>query len=162
IVLDLVPDAVEDEDMMEMANAGLIDILIVDDWKAKIWAPVLPKLRVTDVMVRDDGEVGWAIRKGSPKLEAAIHDFDVNYSKKHGTHPYRLKLAASRVKEIQDPKRSGDWKRFEETLALFRRYGDRYHFDPLMLAAQGYQESGLNPAAKSHVGAVGVMQLMPA
>src|SRR5215813_13769491 len=67
-----------------------------------------------------------------------------------------------RVNQIQDPKRSGDWKHFEETLALFRRYGDRYNFDPLMLAAQGYQESGLNQNAKSHVGAIGVMQIMPA
>src|SRR4029079_397269 len=57
---------------------------------------------------------------------------------------------------------TGDWKRFEQLLALFQRYGDRYGFDPIMLAAQGYQESQLRQEARSHVGAIGVMQLMPA
>ena len=31
-----------------------------------------------------------------------------------------------------------------------------------MLAAQGYQESQLDQEARSHVGAIGVMQIMPA
>ena len=53
-------------------------------------------------------------------------------------------------------------KRFNETIAMFRKYGSRYSFDPLMLAAQGYQESQLNQGAKSHVGAIGIMQVMPA
>jgi membrane-bound lytic murein transglycosylase MltF len=67
-----------------------------------------------------------------------------------------------RVKELKDPTGSEEYKRFRDTLALFEKYGTRYGFDPLMLAAQGYQESQLNQAARSHVGAVGVMQLMPA
>ena len=47
-------------------------------------------------------------------------------------------------------------------LVLFRKYGPQYGFDPLMLAAQGYQESTLDQNAKSHVGAIGIMQVMPA
>jgi membrane-bound lytic murein transglycosylase MltF len=163
IALRAVPDALEDEDMMEMANAGLIDALIVDDWKAKLWAPILPRIRVReDLVVREGGHIGWAIRKGSPQLEKEIRDFDANEAKKRQTHQYRLRQTARRVKELQDPTRTADWRRFEATLALFRRYGDRYGFDPLMLAAQGYQESGLDQNARSGVGAIGVMQLMPA
>jgi membrane-bound lytic murein transglycosylase MltF len=67
-----------------------------------------------------------------------------------------------RVRELKDPTGSADYKRFKETLALFDKYGKRYGFDPLMLAAQGYQESQLNQSARSHVGAIGVMQIMPA
>jgi membrane-bound lytic murein transglycosylase MltF len=66
-----------------------------------------------------------------------------------------------RVKELKDPTISADWERFQQTLKLFEKYGPRYGFDPLMLAAQGYQESQLNQSARSHVGAIGVMQLMP-
>ena len=163
IHLQLVPDALEDEDMMEMANAGLIDVMIVDDWKAKMWAPILPKISVDETLfLREGGRIGWAIHKERPKLAAAIGDFDRNVARKQGTYDYRLKQSMRRVRELQDPTKTSDWKRFEQTIALFRRYGDRYDFDPLMLAAQGYQESQLRQDARSHVGAIGVMQLMPA
>jgi membrane-bound lytic murein transglycosylase MltF len=163
VVLRLVPDALEDEDMMEMANAGLIDAMVVDDWKAKVWAQILPRIVVhKDVIVRKEGRIGWAIRKQSPQLAAAIKDFYVNFAKKRASYEYRLAQTMRRVKQIKDPTQSTDWKRFEELQALFRSYGQRYSFDPLMLTAQGYQESQLNQGAKSHVGAIGVMQLMPA
>ena len=74
---------------------------------------------------------------------------------------YRLKQYAARIKQIKDPTRDKEWKRFEQTLALFRKYGEKYGFDPLMLAAQGYQESQLDQSARSHTGAVGIMQIMP-
>jgi len=163
VQLKIVPDSLEDEDMMEMANAGLIDTLIVDDWKAKLWARVLPKLRMSDdVFVRESGQVGWAIRKDSPLLAAAIHDFDVTVASKQGTTAYRRQQASARIRELRDPTATSDWKRFEQTLELFRRYGTTYGFDPLMLAAQGYQESQLRQDARSAVGAIGIMQLMPA
>src|SRR5262245_54776591 len=120
-VVKTVPDALEDEDMMEMAEIGLIDILIVDDWKAKMWARVLPSLRVMQtVVLRDAGHTGWAVRKGSPKLEAAIQDFDVHVAKRTGAYAYRLQQETRRINEIRDPTRSSDWTRFESMIALFR------------------------------------------
>ena len=38
----------------------------------------------------------------------------------------------------------------------------QYDVDWMLMAAQGYQESQLDQNAKSHVGAIGVMQVMPA
>ena len=163
ITLKLVPEALEDEDMMEMANAGLIDIMVVDDWKAHMWAQALPKITVhDDVVLRDGGMIGWGIRKQSPQFAAALGDFYTNQVKKTGAYEFRIKKYAARVKQIRDPTATSDWRRFEQTVALFSEYGERYGFDPLMLAAQGYQESRLDQNAKSAVGAVGVMQLMPA
>jgi membrane-bound lytic murein transglycosylase MltF len=158
-----VPDSLEDEDLMEMLDAGLLELLVVDDWKARMWAQVMPRLKVrTDLVLRADAETGWAIRKDSPGLAAEIDDFFRNWAMKQGVAAYRMNRYMRQVKELKDPTAGAEHKRFTETLAIFEKYGGRYGFDPLMLAAQGYQESGLNQAAKSHVGAIGIMQLMPA
>ena len=163
ITLTEVPDSLEDEDLMEMLDAGLAELLVVDDWKARMWAQVMPRLKVrADLVLRADARTGWAIRKDSPLLAAEIDDFFRNWAMKQGVAAYRMNRYMRRVKELKDPTASAEHKRFTDTLALFEKYGARYGFDPLMLAAQGYQESGLNQQAKSHVGAIGIMQLMPA
>jgi membrane-bound lytic murein transglycosylase MltF len=162
VTVAALPDALEDEDTLEMLNAGLFELAVVDDWKGRMWAQVLPKITVReDLVLRSEGVIGWAIRKDSPKLEAAILDFYANYLKKQGVIDYRLAQFHKRVKQIHNNADREELTRFEATIDLFRRYGAQYGFDPVMLAAQGYQESQLRQEAKSHVGAIGVMQLMP-
>jgi membrane-bound lytic murein transglycosylase MltF len=161
--LVLVPDALEDEDMMEMLNAGVLEIIVVDNWKAKLWAQVLPKITVREqVVLREGGRVGWAFRPGSPKLEAALTDFFAHAVKKQGVVEYRHAMFNKQIRQIKDPTGGEDAKRFEETIELFTKYAQRYGFDAVMLAAQGYQESRLDQSARSHVGAIGIMQIMPA
>jgi membrane-bound lytic murein transglycosylase MltF len=161
--LVLVPDELEDEDMMEMLNAGLLKAVVVDDWKAKIWAQVLPKVRINEqAAVRSGAQRGWVIRKNSPELERELQAFYKDFVKKTGVMEYRLKQAMQRVRQIKDNAAESEIAKFQGTIALFRKYGTQYNFDPLMLAAQGYQESQLDQNAKSHVGAIGVMQIMPA
>jgi membrane-bound lytic murein transglycosylase MltF len=146
-----------------MLESGLVELLVVDDWKARMWAQVLPKIRVRDdLTLREGAETGWAIRKDSPKLAAEIQDFFRNWAVKQGVVDYRMKLYMRNVKELKDPTASAEYRRFKATLAIFEKYGRKYQFDPLMLAAQGYQESRLDQKARSHAGAIGIMQLMPA
>jgi membrane-bound lytic murein transglycosylase MltF len=52
-------------------------------------------------------------------------------------------------------------ERFRAVVAMFRKYGSQYSLDWMLMAAQGYQESRLDQGARSHVGAIGVMQVMP-
>ncbi len=163
VTLAALPDALEDEDKLEMLNAGLFGIVVVDDWKAKIWAKVLPKIVLhEDLRLREGGVIGWAIRKQSPELQAAIEDFMRNHVGKQSGVEYRLAQYHKNIEQISDPTRDAEWQRFQTMVGIFRKYGEKYSFDPLMLAAQGYQESRLDHDAKSHVGAIGVMQLMPA
>ena len=149
--------------MMEMLNAGLFEAIVVDDWKARIWAQVLPGITVNDgAVVRTAGLVGWAIRKDSPQLRQVLHASYEAIMQKQKLLDARRTQYLKRAKQLKDPTRTSDWKRFVQVLSLFDKYGERYGFDPLMLAAQGYQESGLDQNARSRVGAIGVMQVMPA
>ena len=76
------PSALEDEDLLEMLNAGLLQAVVVDDWKAKMWAQVLPKVKVhEDIVLRPKTKIGWAIRKNSPKLAAELTEFYAYYAK---------------------------------------------------------------------------------
>ena len=157
-----VDEALEDEDLMEMLDAGVIDATVVDDWKAKMWAKILPGVIVnTNVAVRTGGQAGWAVRRNSPLLLAEIGGYYTK-QKSTGTINYRFAQYQKKVKRLQDPTGRNDWKRFQETVALFEKYGARYGFDPLMLAALGFQESRLDQNVRSPVGAVGIMQVMPA
>jgi len=155
------PAALEDEDVLEMVNAGLIGITVVDDWKARMWAQVLPKIRVReDLALRTDAYPGWGVRKGSPQLVAVATAF---YTQAMKLHSWEARLAQyhRRVRQISNNTKGAELRRFETTVKLFEKYGAKYNFDPLMLAAQGYQESRLRQDARSHVGAIGVMQIMP-
>jgi membrane-bound lytic murein transglycosylase MltF len=157
--LTLVPDALEDEDLMDMLAVGLVKVIVVDDWKAHMWAGMNPRIRPRpDLAVSSGAMTGWAFRPGSPKLAAEVNRFLRNYP---GQHAKRFKEYPKYLAQLRNATADADWKRFEETVELFRKYGERYRFDYLMLAAQGYQESRLNQKARSHAGAVGIMQLMP-
>jgi membrane-bound lytic murein transglycosylase MltF len=158
--LVLVPEALEDEDMMDMLGVGLLKVIVADSWKAELWAGLLPKKIKPrpDLALTDTGSTGWAFRKGSPKLAALLNEFIRTHP---GSHAARLKAYPAYVKGLRNATADADWKRFERTIALFRKYGERYSFDYLMVAALGYQESRLDQNARSHVGAIGIMQLMP-
>ena len=54
-----------------------------------------------------------------------------------------------------------EMKKFQETVAFFKKYGDQYDLPWLLVAAQAYQESTIDQSKKSRVGAVGVMQIKP-
>jgi membrane-bound lytic murein transglycosylase MltF len=157
----LVPDAVEDEDLLEMVDAGILEAIVVDDWKGRMWAQVLTNIRVNEqAIVRAGSQLGWAIRKDCPQLRAEI----VAFLKAEATKAKVSSLLGQymrRIKRLKNPAATTERKRFEQLYALFVKYGERYHFDPLMLAAQGFQESRLDQAARSQVGAIGVMQVMP-
>ena len=66
------------------------------------------------------------------------------------------------TKFVKQATSEAERKKFLALVELFKKYGEQYQLDYLLMAAQGYQESRLDQNAKSQVGAIGVMQVMPA
>jgi membrane-bound lytic murein transglycosylase MltF len=156
-------ESLEDDDLLEMVNAGLIPATVVDDYLAEYWTQVFTDMKVQPtVTVRTGGNLAVAIRKNSPKLAAELNGFLA----KNGLNSTIGRILNQRYLEstryVKNAASEAERKKFLAMVELFRKYGDQYKFDYLMMAAQGYQESRLDQGAKSQVGAVGVMQLMPA
>jgi membrane-bound lytic murein transglycosylase MltF len=101
------------------------------------------------------------MRQQSPELIAEVMDFYVNNIQKLNLLEKRLQAFNKQIKQIIDNTADKDWQRFENIQMLFEKYGEQYSFDPLMLAAQGYQESMLRQETRGPSGAIGVMQVLP-
>jgi membrane-bound lytic murein transglycosylase MltF len=157
------PENLEDEDLLEMLNSGLIKLLVVDSHKARFWKQVFPDLTLhEDVAVRSGGSIAWAVRDNSPKLKAELSEFVRKHGQgtAFGSEIFRRYLKST--KYVKNATSSEEIKKFRELVQFFRQYGDQYSMDWMLMAAQGYQESRLDQNAKSPVGAIGVMQVMPA
>src|SRR3954470_8090977 len=152
----------EDEDLLDMLNARLIPLTVGHDHKARLWAGVLPRVQGrADVLVREGGRIAFALRKRSPKLKAALDAFVAKTGKgtTFGNIVFTRYLTDNDF--VKDASGEAERRKFEAMLGLFGRFGERYGFDPLMLAAQGYQESRLDNSVHSQAGAIGIMQVLP-
>ena len=155
-------EILEAEDLLEMVNGGIIDITVMDDYKARFWAGVFPGIVVRDdLVINEGGSIAWAFRKDSPQLAANVQEFLRKYGKGTmiGNDTYNRYLSDAAQVRCSYSKRSP--QELAELVTVFQKYGDKFDFDWLMLAAQGQQESGLRQNRKSRAGAVGIMQIKP-
>jgi len=155
-------ELLEAEDLLEMVNAGLVPMTVMDDYKAEFWASVFPEIVVRhDLVINAGGAIGWAHRSESPAFAAMLGGFMQRYGKGTlvGNDTYNRYLSdAARVRCAHSPQSLAT---LEPLIDVFRQYAGLYEFDWLMLAAQAYQESGLDQARRSQAGAVGLMQIRP-
>jgi membrane-bound lytic murein transglycosylase MltF len=163
VTLSLAPGNLEDDDVLEMVNAGMAPYTVVDDFLAEFWAEVFTGIRIhKGAAVASGGEIAIAMRGNSPELKAAVNAFVKTHGADTLSGNMLLKRYLSSTKFAKNAVAAAEMQRFQEIVALFRKYGEKYDMDYLLMAAQGFQESGLNHSVKSPVGAVGVMQVMPA
>jgi membrane-bound lytic murein transglycosylase MltF len=163
VTLKEAPETLEDEDLLEMLNAGLVSLLVVDKHKADFWKQVFPKLTVHGtVTVRTGGDVALAFRKASPQLRTVVDEHVTRHKVGTAIGNELLTRYLKSVKYVKDAAAEAERQKFQALVRYFQKYGDRYDVDWLLMGAQGYQESQLNQNVKSPVGAIGVMQVMPA
>lgn len=162
VIIKESPETLEDEDLIEMVNAGLIPYTVSIDVVASFWKQVFPKITVHNgVTLRTGGNVAWAIRKGSPQFKAAVDEFAARHAQGTSIGNQVLNRCYKNADYVKAATSEAERKKFLALVDYFKKYGDKYDVDWLLMAAQGFQESQLNQAAKSKVGAIGVMQLMP-
>jgi membrane-bound lytic murein transglycosylase MltF len=163
VVIREVPGNLEDEDLLEMANAGLLPTVVVHDYLAAFWKKIFTSLTVHDeVKVRTGASLAVAIRKNSPLLAAELNAFLARNGLGTALGNVIEKRYLVNTSFAKNANAEAEQKKFRELGPFFRKYGDQYEVDFLLMAAQGYQESGLDQNVKSRVGAIGVMQVMPA
>jgi membrane-bound lytic murein transglycosylase MltF len=163
VELKAAPEDLQDDDLLEMLNAGLVGVAVVDRYKAVTWARVFKRIKPReDLKVHEGGDIAWMIRKDSPDLKAEISAFAQKHGQDSAFGKNLVKKYTGSTRFVRAATSKEEMRKFDQTVEIFRKYSGRYDMDYLLMMAQGYQESRLDQNAKSPVGAIGVMQVMPA
>jgi membrane-bound lytic murein transglycosylase MltF len=152
----------EDGDILEMVNTGVVPVTVVNGGDAGFYRELLDSITVHDsLVVASGGAYAWAMRKNTPQLKAEVNRFVRGH--RVGT-TFGNVIARRYFKDnpwLRNPAAPRAMQRYDKTVGAFRKSGAEFDLDPTLLLAQGYQESGLDQSRRSHAGAVGVMQIKP-
>ena len=156
------PGVVHTSDILEMVSANVIQMTVADSHIAAIAGALLPNLKIHDhIVFNDNVRYGWMVRKSNPQLRASLNTFIKTIKK--GT--LKGNIYFERYFE-ENPWEEAALKREDldkccQYVPFFKKYGEFYGIDWMLLAAQAYQESRLDPRARSSAGAIGLMQVLP-
>ena len=154
--------SLEAEDLLEMVNAGVLDCTVVDRPIADAWAQVLRELDPRpNLKINSGGQLALAVRPNNPQLLASVNAFIRGHRRGTLNGNVLFKRYFGNTRWLTNPMTDEQRRRRDELKVLFQKYGKEYGFDWMLLAAMAYQESAFDPNARSDVGAVGLMQLLP-
>ena len=163
MIIKSAPGTFETEDILEMVNANLVPITVSDLYLARFWKGIFPNIHIHEnLAIHENGSVAFAFRKNSPELKKALDSFTEKNKMGSSFGNQKLQTYLKSLKWVKNATNPADLKKFHSLAKVFQKYGDQYHIDWLLMTAQGYQESRLDQNKKSKVGAIGVMQIMPA
>ncbi|MDR9828042.1 lytic transglycosylase F [Vibrio sp. FNV 38] len=162
LLIEFIEETMQDFELIEMVNQDIIDLTVLDGHKAQLWLDVLDNIQIHSAFpIRENAKVAWAMRKNSPELMTSVNNFIK--TAKSGTLLGNVLYGkfienTGWLKRVLNPNKI---EKLESLSNLFEAYSEQYGFDSLMMAAQGFQESGLDQGKVSPKGAVGIMQVLP-
>ena len=163
VIIKEAPEALEDDDILEMVNAGLVDVTIVDDYLVEFWRQVFPNISAhPHAAVRVGGDIAVGVRKNNPRLLRTINAWIKEYGPRTVFGNMTERRYLHDASYVRNATAEAERKKFRSLLKFFETYGRKYGIDHVLMTAQGFQESRLDQRARSSVGAIGVMQVMPA
>jgi membrane-bound lytic murein transglycosylase MltF len=151
------------EEMLELVNSGAFPYTIADRHVAELWSGVLDGLRLEPKLELTTGDrIAWAVRRDNPELKVVLDDFMRAHKKGTSIGNVLFKRYFKDTKWVSAADLDLDSGKLGAILAPLQRIAAEYGFDWRLIAAQVYQESRLDPGARSKSGAIGLMQLLPA
>ncbi len=163
IIIKDAPGIFETEDILEMVNADLVPITVSDLYLANFWKKTFSNIRIHEnLTLTSGGDIAFGFRKNSPVLKKALDAFTEKNKVGSSFGNQKLQAYLKTVKWVKNSTNPADLQKFHSLANVFQKYSDQYQIDWLLMTAQGYQESRLDQNKKSKVGAIGVMQIMPA
>ncbi len=119
-----------------------------------------------DASLRSRQHAAWAVRKDSPLLSASLSQWMQRHQQDFFAYTtIRIKSSGGRTytprRQVFSPILDASRGQISLYDDLFKQYSLQCGWDWRLMAAQAYQESTFDPQAVSHMGAMGLMQLMP-
>ncbi|MNO53680.1 Membrane-bound lytic murein transglycosylase F precursor [compost metagenome] len=149
------------EDVLEMVQAGIYHLTVVERPIAQRWARVMPRLRLDSrVQLGAPQAMRWYVRRDATQLLATVDRFLKGY-RAPDNQDAAFERIYRRQYRVHNPLASKDRQRLASLRSVLQKHGQAQQIDWLNLAALAFKESTLNPKARGTGGAHGLMQITP-
>ena len=148
------------ETTMAMVGRGIYDLTVIDSnrYNNELAAEYGIKAQFA---LSEPVPHAWAVRTADVQLQTALNEFvEKEYHSKFYNTLHAKYIEHSEKINTRE-KYLARFDRLSPYDNLVRKFAEEYGFDWRLIVAQMYQESRFNPDATSHVGAEGLMQIMP-
>ena len=150
------------EELIQMVASGEIDYTVCDERVAKVNSTYIYGLDYS-LGISIEQKLSWAMLKEADSLKSIINEWLIPFSKTTKfaviNNTYFKTKHSKLLRKKYSPLLGGKLSPYDDYI---KTYAKKINWDWRLLAAVIFKESRFNPNAGSWVGALGLMQMMPA